>query len=537
LVLTQKQQGSGPGADNRRAEEVAAEANSDLYAPEDVTAALAPSAAQVKGWFGGRSVPTLLFALGIAFASLAVSLRENGAQEWPSPVFIGLLGFGAILILAGSIERVAGIISGRTQPVQPARAETLPGSIQEPAVRPDGPAPPQLQQWSAQTQPEVQTQPDETSSAPAKTGRQPNTAAPATVQAMPIGTSIQLALHIGWTMAVLRRPDPQPPPAQGPRLPSVDELDPDSRRELEVGRLSHLLKLDTFLPSDCSAAVAGLLRAVNEEEFQARLLQLNFTMLLGLAAFRPEMTQAYELGRSLRDTANPPSAVVSEPGDLDQAMAAVRLQLSDVRVAQLQSGLAALAAQLPAHAARIVSLSIGRWNALASSLRRLDPEVARSVYDYLLRQGDIWLTLLIGSRPAIGLLTPEGYAAAREAALRRTGGIARRLLRRYWMAALAAAAIAGGLLYLALASLRGMAEVWTSIAVVGGTVGVSLLAVTSAVTRISANAGRYVLGLEAEQAMAWTITTLPPVALTSSGVRQLRSMEPTKDGVGRLTRG
>lgn len=534
MVLTHRQHGSGPGADNRRAEEAAAEANSDLYAPEDVTEALAPPVAQVKGWFGGRSVPTLLFALGIAFASLAVSLRENGAQEWPSPVFIGLLGFGAVLILAGSIERVAGIITGRTEPVQPARPETLPGSIQEPAVRADGQAPPQLQ-WS-QTQPEAQTQPDHTSSAPAKTGHQPNTAVPATVQALPISTSIQLALHIGWTMAVLRGPDPQPPPAQGPRLPSVDELDPDSRRVLEVGRLSQLVKLATFLPSDCSAAAAGLLPAVGEEVFQARLLQLNFMMLLGLA-FSSEVTQAYELGRSLRETANPPSAIVSEREDLDQAMAAVRLQLSDVRVAQLQGGLAALAAQLPAHAARIVSLSLGRWNALASSLRRPDPEVARSVCDYLLRQGDTWLTLLIGGRPAIGLLTPEGYVAAREVALRRAGDIARRLLRRYWMAALGAAAITGGLLYLVVASLRGMAEVWTSIAVVGGTVGVSLLAVTSAVTRISANAGRYVLGLEAEQAMAWTITTLPPVALTSSGVRQLRSMESKKDAVGRLTRG
>jgi hypothetical protein len=79
-----------------------------------------------------------------------------------------------------------------------------------------------------------------------------------------------------------------------------------------------------------------------------------------------------------------------------------------------------------------------------------------------------------------------------------------------------------GILYLAVTYLGGAAKVWTSIAAIAGSLGVSARAIASALGRMAAEAERPVFGLEDEDAMAWAITTMPPVNLTARGVQQLR---------------
>jgi hypothetical protein len=78
----------------------------ERLAPEDVTGSAATSFADVIGWFGERSVPVSLTASGITILSLAVALRENNAQTWTLPTFLGLIGFGALLVIAGCTERI-----------------------------------------------------------------------------------------------------------------------------------------------------------------------------------------------------------------------------------------------------------------------------------------------------------------------------------------------------------------------------------------------------------------------------------------------
>jgi hypothetical protein len=218
-------------------------------------------------------------------------------------------------------------------------------------------------------------------------------------------------------------------------------------------------------------------------------------------------------------------------------------QLAHDRIAKLQGWLAALSSQFPPRAPAVVAASLGRWSELAAAtispataqLKRGDStDVAIKMWGYLLPQGDLWLMLLTGERPTAGLLSPEGYVAAGEVALRRTAAIVRRILQHYWGALLPVAAALGGILYLAVSYLGGAAKVWTSIAAIGGSLGISARAVAATTARLAAEAERPVFAMAEEDAMAWAITTMPPVQLTSRGVQRLRKagIAPT----GRLGR-
>ncbi len=344
----------------------------------------------------------------------------------------------------------------------------------------------------------------------------------------PLGP-VQAALYAGWTMAVLYG-TLQQPVGRPQELPTSRELAPNDRRELELSRLRHLLQQVSYLPELTQAPLpAGIpVDFADENALRQNLATLNLSILTALTAAPPEIQLAYELGRSLRDTVNPsrPNA----PGEQSPAVA-LATQLARDRVAKLQEWLATLSCEFPNHAAAVVATSLGRWSefaavtigATSSRLKKDDARaVAPTLCEHLLPQGDVWLMLLIGARPAAGLLSPEAYVAAGEVALRRSGAIARQVLLRYWAAALIIAAVLGGILYLTISTLSGAAEVWTSIAAIGGCAGVSASTMASTMARLAAEAEQPVFAMAEEDAMAWAITTMPAVDLTSRGVRRLR---------------
>ena len=368
--------------------------------------------------------------------------------------------------------------------------------------------------------------------------------APAAARHPPL-TSVQLALRAGWTMAVLDGKIP-PSPSNGRRqLPTVNELPPPERRELELGRLRHILKHLAHLPG---FAGSGLPTTVPEyDAAETELEALNLAILKALAATQPENELAYELGRSLRDTVNPPqdsnhSQGTDDPGSL---VAALSMMLAHGRVAKLQEWLATLSPQFPGHTAAIVAASLGRWSDFAAVTISMGTRTqltnknkataATAMRDHLLPQGDLWLMLLSGARATSGLLSPEAYVAAGEAALRRSARIVRRIVRHNWFAWLIAGVALGGLLYLSLHYLDGAAKVWTSTATVGGTLGIAARSIASAAGRLTAEAERPVFAMAEEDAMAWAITTLPPVRLKPRGVRRLRKagIAPTS-ALGRI---
>ncbi len=365
----------------------------------------------------------------------------------------------------------------------------------------------------------------------------------AALPAPPPPTAVQLALHTGWTMAVLYGNIQAPPADDVPQLPTVHELQPTERRELELNRLRHLLQdlatrpglEESGLPTEVPVSGA------DEQALKDKLRKLNLAILEALAATQPELQLAYELGRSLRDTVNPPLEYAKDRSSPAPALAR---QLARGRISKLQEWLATLSSQFPQHAAAIVAASLGRWsefaavtvNTATTRLKKADgSDVATMMCGYLLPQGDIWLMLLTGARSPSGLLSPEGYVAAGEMALHRSAAIVRGVLRRFGVALLIVAAALAGILYLSVNNLGGAAKVWTAIAAIGGSLGVSARTITSATSRLTAEAERPVFAMAEEDAMAWAITTLPPVRLTSRGVQQVRraGIAPTSS-LGRI---
>jgi hypothetical protein len=345
---------------------------------------------------------------------------------------------------------------------------------------------------------------------------------------------VQLALYAGWTMAVLYGTIPLAPPGRPSQLPTINELAPEQRRELELARLKYLLR--GLLPDFADPArVSEVPRGDDDHQQRTRrskLESLNLAILTALTATRPELQLAYELGRSLRDTANPPG------GD-----AGLGTQLERRRIARLQDWLVTLSPEFPPLTAAVVAASIGRWSDVAALTmdtsestpapgrlpgllrprrRRTQAPTAETMYSYLLQQGDIWLMLLIGELQTSGLLTPEGYVSAGEAALRRSGAIARGILRHYWFGMLCLAVALGGTLFLAARYLEGGGKVWTSIACIVGALGVSVQTIASTSARLAAEAERPVFAMAEEDAMAWAITTMPPLTLAPRSVRRLR---------------
>jgi hypothetical protein len=341
-------------------------------------------------------------------------------------------------------------------------------------------------------------------------------------------TTIQLALYAGWTMAVLYGNLPDQP-TEIAELRTVNELQPPQRRELELARLQYLLKQLARVPAIAQADLMPKIPAsADNVEFNDEITDLHLAVLKALTAGPPDALLAYQLGRSLRDTVNPP--LVRAPGSTAPTSALAR-QLRRDRIAKLQEWLATLAQGLPPHAAPVVATSLGRWSEFAaitlgtnSKLISGDQSgIETEICKYLLPQGDAWLMLLTGARPTAGLLSPEAYVAAAEEALQRSARSIRQVLQHYWFAVVIAAAALGGVLYLVISNLGGAAKVWTSIAAVGTSLGISANSIMSTTRRLAAEAERPVFAMAEEDAMAWAVTTMPPeVNITRQGARKLR---------------
>jgi hypothetical protein len=351
------------------------------------------------------------------------------------------------------------------------------------------------------------------------------------------------------------------PPIVAPvHLATLHELPASQRRLVELTRLQYVLGELAALPG---AEDAGLPVSVPDspvplDQLRLALMRLNFSILTALTGIGPEAELAYELGRSLRDTANPPAAKPAANGGARGRRAkagsapkhsgrrtSLLHQLDRGRVARVQEWLGVLAGHLPKHAAAVVSASLGRWSEFAAvtvgpsakrKSSRIGPDAfAEKMYGPLLAQGDVWLMLLCGTQSTASLLGPEGYVAAGEAALNRAGRIARGVLKHYWPALMVLLAALAGMLYVAFEFTKGAATAWTSIASITGTVGVSAAGTSSVLTRLGEEAALPVFAPAEEDAMAWAITTLPQAGLRRSGVRRLRKAGvPPSAGLGHV---
>lgn len=377
---------------------------------------------------------------------------------------------------------------------------------------------------------------------------------------------VPVALELGWTMAALYGPGRDGPNGSQERLPTEHELPQASLIDLDAARANALLhRLATMMPKP--AGREDSTPAVKKTPGKPDLEASNLAILTWLAVRDREVELAYQLGRSLRDTANPPLRDVPDKTRDHQIYDAVWYQLSRGRVATLQEWLSVLSPRLPGDSATIVSASIGRWGDLVSTAfdpgtpgrlrgapRRIgdtrkkvarghagppapptpsagsgrgsypsEQAIAGELYRSLLPQGDAWLNLLTGTQSSGGLLTPEGYVAAGEAALGRSARIIKRILVHYWFLLLVVAGAVAAALFFAARDLGGAGKLWTQIATVGGALGITAKGIGHRMATLTEDAGKSLFTAEEDDAKAWAVTCIPAnLKLTGPGVRALR---------------
>jgi hypothetical protein len=346
---------------------------------------------------------------------------------------------------------------------------------------------------------------------------------------------VPLALEAGWTMATLYGVLGRHGTRRG--LPTINELDEADRTGLEVARLGNLLPKLTSCLSDLGTSATlstdSLEGLSTKEALREQLLKLNLEILTALAETGQELEIAYQVGRSLRDTSNPPA---DDPSEGASVLGAMQAELGHERVAKLQGWLSLLAPFLGVVATSVVSISIGRWSSYCSAALdtqapgelKTNTDEARGkealrAHSYLLDQGGVWLNVLLGIQSTEGLLTPEAYVAAGEAALSRSARIVRRVVLHYWFAFALGLVATAVILFMAVHNLKGAGRVWTSIATILGALGVSAKGIGSAIAKLSKDAERPIYKQEQTDAIAWAITVLPPrIKLNHCGVRNLR---------------
>lgn len=328
---------------------------------------------------------------------------------------------------------------------------------------------------------------------------------------------------------------------------------PAQRVALERVRLSSLLAQLKALKPSPSAPQPALprLSVTNEIELHARLQTFHYGLLKYFATMGREVSLAYELGRSLRDTANPP---IREPGsatarrrsrsappstvaaDSSEQVIAIVKQLDPGRVAKLQGWLTTLGSSLPDDSATIVSASIEKWSDLVGVVfrpaskgeRELRPRTTTShdvevLLRGLLDQGDAWLDLLIGAESSSGLLTPESYVAAGEAALSRTVRLVRRVLAHFWFALFVGAVTLAGIIVIAARELGGAPKVVTEIVAVAGAFGITAKGIANSVVTLGKKMETPIYASAEVDAKAWAVTVFPTsLSLSKGELRLLR---------------
>ncbi len=161
-------------------------------------------------------------------------------------------------------------------------------------------------------------------------------------------------------MAVLYGKIEPIPTGEAPGLPTANELSEADRRKLESGRLEQLLRRLAVMPEFAGSSLPTKVPAPdgNEAAWEYALRKLHLDILCALTATRQETQLAYEVGRSLRDTANPPD---QHPPTLTLSRVFAR-----DRIATLQGWLAELSSELPPLTAVVVAASLGRWSEFAT---------------------------------------------------------------------------------------------------------------------------------------------------------------------------
>ncbi len=198
------------------------------------------------------------------------------------------------------------------------------------------------------------------------------------------------------------------------------------------------------------------------------------------------------------------------PADLDSFWK----QLNPYRVAELDGWLSDLPALLGHDPVTAVRGSLQAWSDWIADpfigRRKLSwTRDGRSTEQALRRQGAVWHDLLSGERDPASLLTIESYVQAGDAAVRRVGLLARRVLAHFWYAVVLLLAVAGGLVYVSVAYAAGTAKIWGVFLAAAGGSGALVQGVRQSLSKMAQRAEAPLWQVERDDALQAGATRLP----------------------------
>lgn len=273
------------------------------------------------------------------------------------------------------------------------------------------------------------------------------------------------------------------------------------------------------------AAVAE--SAYSETEFLAAVTSLHQAILDGFAD-DSERLSAYQLGLSLSDLVWLPS--IAAPGNRtpDSWPGAVLGLFARPHLATIQTLLSGSGGQLPSGAGTMVSRSLDNWatwiDVNNSRIKTPGTDSWAPDADVVLKalrvQGWVWRSVLIADsevavQPSMGAWIEAGSSIAR--AIREVGAM---ILRRFWPLVVLGLVTLGGLLYLVLSNLSGVAGVWASLATVAAVLGSGGWGLSNGISSSLSGVGYEIWSAAKLDAAAWGVTWLP--ALSGSTAERVK---------------
>ena len=238
-----------------------------------------------------------------------------------------------------------------------------------------------------------------------------------------VGTAFQL----GWQMAEIYRPAPQPPPAPGEddHLPELSDLTTDEWAriglyQVQAGITKMRLRIAAAgLWAPDAQLFAEQLEGTTGDERDAAVEAFHIELLAVLTGADFRLGKGYGLGRAL--------------ADVTRNAADWRSELSRGRVATLAAWLRQPLVNdgLPPHAGHVVASSLEKWGSYAQQPTG-DPAQEQLDVALLQAQGRLWRSLISGEKRATEMLEISGLrGSAGESLLVSTGKLVSPVLKHH----------------------------------------------------------------------------------------------------------
>jgi hypothetical protein len=343
----------------------------------------------------------------------------------------------------------------------------------------------------------------------------------AVLAAPAVTDAVTTAFALGWQMARLYTSsvdsDSDAVDDEG-RLPGLSALPEVSLVTLGLAQADVALRtLTAFLGAGPALPTTEAARAelgndpLDRDALRGAIRDLHVALLIELTAFDFTVGKAYGLGRALADTC------CSAAGDAADRQQALEHDLDEFRALVLVGWLDALKPVLPAHSGQAVADSLERWTrwAMATDLKKLDPDGVNHQRRVLHRSGQRWRAVLSGEKDAKDLLETNDYVSAARGTLKSAAAVARSLawqLRGPLLVATALIAVGVALMFLN----NSTAQVLAGLGTVAGGLGITWRTASASAERVSLELGRPIWDTQLDVVIASRLTPIPQRSFVTS---------------------